>query len=180
MFGYGNNGMNFFFRFFSGCTKQSAKGVTKDARRSMTHELYKKTFLGGELVRLLNTRIASSNHRLHTIVVNKKSLSVYDDKRFIMNDQVSMLPYFHPSIREDIFSKSIMNEPDWGTDDLGESEQESGQQAQESGQRAHESGQRAQKSGQHAQDSSQQVKKKQQKHKRQCNSQQTFHKLIAF
>ena len=148
----------------------------------MTHELYKQTLLGGEVVRLLNTRIASSNHRLHTIVVNKKSLSGYDDKRFIMNDQVSMLPYGHRSIREDMFFKSIMNDPDWGADDLGESEQESWQQAQESGQhaqesrqhaqesgqRVQESGQRVQESGQHAQDSSQQVKnKKQQKNKRQ-------------
>ena len=99
-----------------------------------------------------------------------------------MNDQVSMLPYGHRSIREDMFFKSIMNEPDWGADDLGESEQESGQQAQESGQRAQECRQRAQESGQHAQengqraqeswqhakDSSQQVKNKNhQKHKRQ-------------
>ena len=134
----------------------------------MTHELCKQTLLGGEVVRLLNTRIASSNHRLHTIVVNKKSLSGYDDKRFIMNGQVSMLPYGHRSIREDMFFKSIMSEPHWGADDLGESEQESGQQAQESRQHAQESGQQAQESGQHAQDSSQQVKNKnQQKNKRQ-------------
>ena len=148
----------------------------------MTHELYKRTLLGGEVVRLLNTRIASSNHRLHTIAVNKKSLSGYDDKRFIMSDQVSMLPYGHRSIREDMFFKSIMNEPDWGADDSGESEQdrgqqaqesgqrapESGQHAQESGQRAQESGQHAQESGQRAQESGQQVKSKnQQKHKRQ-------------
>ena len=122
--------------------------MTKDARRSMTHELYKRTLL-------LNTRIASSNHRLHTIAVNKKSLSGYDDKRFIMSDQVSMLPYGHRSIREDMFFKSIMNEPDWGADDSGESEQGRGQQAQESGQRAPESGQRAPESGQRAQESGQ-------------------------
>ena len=88
-------------------------------------------------------------------MVNKKSLSGYDDKRFIMNDQVSMLPYGHRSIREDMFFKSIMNDPDWGADDLGESEQESGQQAQESGQQAQESGQHAQESGQLAQESGQ-------------------------
>ena len=65
-----------------------------------------------------------------------------------------------------MFFKSIKNEPDWGADDLGESEQESGQQAQESGQLA--------------QDSSQQVKNEnQQKTSAKCNSQQTFHKLIA-
>ena len=69
---------------------------------------------------------------------------------------------------EDMFFKSIMNEPDWGADDSGESEQDRGQQAQESGQRAQENGQRAQESGQREQESGQQVKSKnQQKHKRQ-------------
>ena len=72
-----------------------------------------------------------------------------------MSDQVSMLPYGHRSIREDMFFKSIMNEPDLGADDSGESEQDRGQQAQENGQRAPESGQRAQESGQHAQESGQ-------------------------
>ena len=129
------------------CNKQSAKGVTKDARRSMTHELYKQTLLGSEVVRLLNTRIASSL-RLHTIVVNKKSLSGYDDKKFILSDQVSTLHYGHNSLREDMFYKTILDEPDWGSLDASQNEQESMQQAQEIGQWAQESGQRAQKSGQ--------------------------------
>ena len=114
--------------FISGPAKQSAKRVTKDARRSMTHELYKRTLLGGEVV--LNTRIASSNHRLHTIVVNKKSLSGYDDKRFIMNDQVSTLPYGHQSLRDDMFFRTIVNDPDWGSEDE-ESEKEQQQKTQQ-------------------------------------------------
>ena len=142
---------------FSGCTKQSAKGVTKDARRSMTHELYKQTLLGGEVVRLLNTRIASSNHRLHTIVVNKKSLSGYDDKRFILIDQVSTLPYGHNSLREDMFYKTILDEPDWGSLDASENEQESTQQARDSSQQAQDSSQQARDSSQQVQDSSQQA-----------------------
>ena len=144
--------------FFSGCTKQSAKGVTKDARRSMTHELYKQTLLGGEVVRLLNTRIASSNHRLHTIVVSKKSLSGYDDKRFILSDQVSTLPYGHNSLREDMFYKTILDEPDWGSLDASENEQESTQQARDSSQQAQDSSQQAQDSTQQARDSSQQAR----------------------
>ena len=143
--------------FFSGPAKQLAKGVTKDARRNMTHELYKRTLLGGEVVRLLNTRIASSNHRLHTIVVNKKSLSGYDDKRFILSDQVSTLPYGHSAIREDMFFRAIVNEPDWGLDDFSESEQKSGQQAQDSSLQAQDSSQQAQDSSQQDQDSSHQA-----------------------
>ena len=136
--------------------------MTKDARRSMTHELYKQTLLGGEVVRLLNTRIASSNDRLHTIAVNKKSLSGYDDKWFIMSDQVSMLPYGHRSIREDMFFKSIMKEPDWGADDSGESEQEIGQHAQESGQQEQESRLQASVAGQQALEGEQQPQESQQ------------------
>ena len=123
----------------------------------MTHEIYKQTLLGGEVVRLLNTRIASSNHRLHTIVVNKKSLSGYDDKRFILSDQVSTLPYGHNSLREDMFYETILDEPDWGSLDASENEQESTQQARDSSQQAQDSSQQAQGSTQQAQDSSQQV-----------------------
>ena len=123
----------------------------------MTHELYKQTLLGGEVVRLLNTRIASSNHRLHTIVVNKKSLSGYDDKRFILSDQVSTLPYGHNSLREDMFYKTILDEPDWGSLDASQNEQESTQQARDSSQQARDSSKQAQDSSQHAQDSSQQA-----------------------
>ena len=124
----------------------------------MTHELYKQTLLGGELVRLLNTRIASSNHRLHTIVVNKKSLSGYDDKRFILSDQVSTLPYGHNSLREDMFYKTILDELDWGSLDASENEQESTQQARDSSQQARDSSQQAQDSSQQAQESTQQAR----------------------
>ena len=66
----------------SGSSKQSAKGVTMDARSKMAHEMYKQVLNGGETVRLVNTRTASSKFQLMTIVCNKKSLSGYDDKRF--------------------------------------------------------------------------------------------------
>ena len=123
----------------------------------MTHELYKQTLLGGKVVRLLNTRIASSNHRLHTIVVNKKSLSGYDDKRFILSDQVSTLPYGYNSLRDDMFYKAILDEPDWGSLDASQNEQESTQQARDSSQQARDSSQQARDSSQQAQDSSQQA-----------------------
>ena len=129
----------------------------------MTHELYKQTLLGGEVVRLLNTRIASSNHSLHTIVVNKKSLSGYDDKRFILSDKVSTLPYGHNSLREDMFYKTILDEPDWGSLDASQNEQESTQQARDSSQQAQDSSQQARDSSQQARDSLQQARNSSQK-----------------
>ena len=129
----------------------------------MTHELYKQTLLGGEVVRVLNTRIASSNHRLHTIVVNKESLSGYDDNRFILNDQVSTLPYGHNSLREGVFYKAILDEPDWGLLNASQNGQESTQQARDRSQQARDSSQQARDSSHQAQDSSQQARDSSQK-----------------
>ena len=110
------------------------------------------------MVRFLNTRIVSSNHRLHTIVVNKKSLSGYDDKRFILRDQVSTLPYGHNTLREDVFYKAVLEEPDWGLLDASQNEQESTQQARDSSQQARDSSKQARDSPQQAHDSSPQAR----------------------
>ena len=83
----------------------------------MTHELYRQVLTGGETVRLLNTRIASSKHRLMTIVYNKKSLSGYDDKRFILNDKITTLPFGHHALREEKFMRNVVQDPDWGWSD---------------------------------------------------------------
>ena len=86
----------------------------------MTHELYKQVLTGGETVRLVNTRIASSKHQLMTVVCNKKSLSGYDDKRYIMHDKVTTLPYGHHALREEMFMPNMICDPDWGSSDKEE------------------------------------------------------------
>ena len=103
-----------------GSAKQSAKGVTKDARNKMAHEMYKQVLTGGETVRLVNTRIASSKHQLMTVVCNKKSLSVYDDKRYILDDRITTLPYGHHALREEMFMRNMVQDPDWSSSDEGE------------------------------------------------------------
>ena len=83
----------------------------------MTHELYKQVLTGGETVRLINTRIAWSKHQLMTIVCNKKSLSGYDDKRYILNDKITTLPFGHHALREEMFMRNVVQDPDWGSSD---------------------------------------------------------------
>ena len=100
-----------------GLAKQSAKGVTQDARRMMTQELYKQVLTGGETVRLINTRIASSKHQLMTVVCNKKSLSGYDDKRYILNDKVTSLPFGHHALHEEMCMRNVVQDPVWGSSD---------------------------------------------------------------
>ena len=72
--------LNFFIGFL-GSGKQSAKGVTKDGRMRLNHHMYKDVLHKVNFVRMINTRIASSNHNITTIVTNKKLLSGYDDNR---------------------------------------------------------------------------------------------------
>ena len=43
-------------------------------------------------------RIPSKKHRIGTYDVNKLSLSCFDDKRFILDDGVHTLAYFHKDI----------------------------------------------------------------------------------
>ena len=101
-------------KLHSGSVKQSAKAVTRDARKNLTHELYKETLEKGNFVRMINTRIASSNHQLTTVVMNKKSLSAYDDKRYIQDDKISTLPYGHEQLRDSMCFQEIMDDPEWG------------------------------------------------------------------
>ena len=115
------SGVQSMLKTFTGDTKQSAKGVIRDARQRMTHELYKQVLLCGETVRLLNTRIASSKHQLMTIVTNKKSLSGYD-KRYICQDKLTTLPFGHKQLLDEMFARQITCNPEWGSSDESDNE----------------------------------------------------------
>ena len=45
-------------------------------------------------------RILSENHSFGTYLLNKVSLSCYDDKRFILDDGINSLAYGHKNIVE--------------------------------------------------------------------------------
>ena len=40
-------------------------------------------------------RIESKNHKLGTYEINKISLSCFDDKRYVLDDRICALAYFH-------------------------------------------------------------------------------------
>ena len=83
----------------------------------MTHEKYKQRPNGVETVRLVNTRIASSKYHLMTVVRNEKLLSGYEDKRYILDDRITTLPYGHHALREFMFIRKNLHDLDWSSSD---------------------------------------------------------------
>jgi len=47
----------------------------------------------------MNT-IRSESHQINSYQINKVSLSPFDDKRYILNDEVTSLPYGHQKIEK--------------------------------------------------------------------------------
>ena len=44
--------------------------------------------------------IRSTKHNVHTVQINKTSLSCFDDKRYIRNDGIATLAHGHKDIRK--------------------------------------------------------------------------------
>ena len=47
-------------------------------------------------------RIQGKKHKMRTYEIKKISLSCFDDKRFVLNDTIHMLPYFHEDLKKQI------------------------------------------------------------------------------
>ena len=45
-------------------------------------------------------RIQSKKHKVETYQINKISLSCFDDKRFVLDDGIHTLAYFHKDLRK--------------------------------------------------------------------------------
>ena len=56
---------------------------------------YKDTLFSKKVVRHKIKRIQSKKHKIETYEINKISLSCFDDKRFVLDDGIHRLAYFH-------------------------------------------------------------------------------------
>ena len=61
---------------------------------------FKDTLFNKKVVRHKMKRIQSKKHKLGTYEINKISLSCFDDKRFILNDGIHTLAYFHKDCKK--------------------------------------------------------------------------------
>ena len=64
----------------------------------MRHNEYFDVLSGKKFVRHKMKRIQSNLHRIGTYGLNKISLSCFDDKRYILDDGINTLAYFHKDI----------------------------------------------------------------------------------
>ena len=61
----------------------------------------KDTLFNKKLIRHKMRRIQRKKHKMGTYKINNISLSVFDDKRFVLNDGVDTLAYFHKDLKKD-------------------------------------------------------------------------------
>ena len=59
---------------------------------------FRDTLFNKKVLRHKMKRIQSKKHKLGTYEINKKSLSCFDDKIFVLNDGIHTLAYFHKDI----------------------------------------------------------------------------------
>lgn len=80
-------------------SKFTAKGVSKTfAEKHLRHELYLRTLKDKTITRATCRQFRSKVHKLFTVELNKIALSAFDNKRFILRDSVSSVPYGHYKI----------------------------------------------------------------------------------
>ena len=60
---------------------------------------FKDTLFNKKLIIRKIRRIQSKKHKMGTYEISKISLSVFDDKRFVLNDGIPMLAYFHKDLK---------------------------------------------------------------------------------
>ena len=71
---------------------------TKGVNLVLKHGEYLDVLFGKKVARHKMQRIQSKLHNIGTYKLNKISLSCFDDKRFVLDDGINTLAYFHKDI----------------------------------------------------------------------------------
>ena len=80
--------------------EKKAKGVKKCVvKKRISHDDYLSCLFDDVTIYRDSTSIRSIGHQLYTLKQNKKSLSAFDDKRYILDDGISTLPHGHFKIK---------------------------------------------------------------------------------
>lgn len=89
------------FITLSGEEKKRSKGIKKAVvKKRMRFDDYLETLKEKKCMRHSFNLIRNEKHRLYSVAINKKSLSAYDGKRYILADGVHTLAYGHHGIAD--------------------------------------------------------------------------------
>ncbi|XP_075225352.1 uncharacterized protein LOC142333778 [Lycorma delicatula] len=81
--------------------KNVAKGIPRvSIAKDLRHDLYKKSLFNDSVTYTSAYGIISTLHNIFSINKSKKSLSPYDDKRYILENKINTVPYGHYSINK--------------------------------------------------------------------------------
>ena len=78
---------------------KKAKGLNMGVTRGIRHKEYIDVLFGGKLIRHKLKGIQSTLHRIRTYDICKISLSCFDDKRYILDDGINLMAYFHKGVK---------------------------------------------------------------------------------
>ena len=85
-----------------GKANKKAKGINRGVVKNTRHKEFVDVFFNKKMMRHRMKRIQSRLYKIGTYNVCKISLSCFDDKRYILDDDINSLAYFHKGIRVDI------------------------------------------------------------------------------
>ena len=86
----------FSMKNIDGKESNTAKGVNK----ATEFNEFKETLFTKKLLRHKMRRIQGEKHKMGTCKINKILLSVFDDKRFFLNNGIHTLAYFHKDLKK--------------------------------------------------------------------------------
>ena len=80
-------------------SKKKTKGVNRIVVRDLRHKKYVNILFDKGVMRRKMKRIQSKLHRMGTYDVYKVSLSCFEDKKYILDDDINGLAYFLKDVR---------------------------------------------------------------------------------
>ena len=113
------------YKKVDGKEERRAKGVQRAVvANEMNHDAYVNELNHPAENKYVNRRITSFLHQLQTIVVNKRGLSAYDDKRYILDDGITTVAYGHYKIASEVIDEDDADRElaEADEDDFGEDE----------------------------------------------------------
>jgi hypothetical protein len=87
------------FRTEYGDEKKTIKAVVKYTKDGITLQDYKNTIATREPLSREQTTIRSKNHQIETVVTTRVTMTASNNKRYLLDDGITSLPYGHKSIR---------------------------------------------------------------------------------